>query len=86
MFHTSAKDDIIIEYELSEIQDKVKADTTSILNQKKKVHDELVLTKQLLANVHKNRMNISKQLLDSGDKLGYSSKMAVMSLKQKLDD
>lgn len=45
-----------------------------------------MLTKQLLANIHKNRLGVSQQLLDGDSSLSYSRKLAINSLKTKLDE
>ena len=55
-------------YSLEEIRDKVEVEQKTMKNKKDEVQNEMVLVKQLLKNVQKNKLNITRDYFDS-DKL-----------------
>jgi hypothetical protein len=56
------------------------------INQKliEKLASELIVTKQLIANLDRNRIKWRKELFDS-DKISFDRKLALQSVKDKLD-
>ena len=77
---------IEMEYTLEDIKSRIEVDSVYLSKKKKQIQDEMLLTKQLLANIHKNRLGVSQQLLDGDSSLSYSRKLAISSLKTKLDE
>jgi len=55
-------------YSLEEIRDKVELETKTIKVKKEETSNEMILIKQLLKNVQKNKLNITRDYFDS-DKL-----------------
>ena len=56
-----------------------------IKKRKEQIQDEIILTKQLLKNIQKNRISVTKEYYES-DKLSLQRKMAIKSIKDKVDE
>lgn len=57
----------------------------ALKKKKQELQDEKVLTKQLLKNIQKNKLNITREYFES-DKLSMQRKMAIKSVKDKVDE
>ena len=72
-------------YSLEEIRDKVEVEQKTMKNKKDEVQNEMVLVKQLLKNVQKNKLNITRDYFES-DKLSIQRKMAIKSIKDRVEE
>ena len=82
--------DPVLHYELTEVRDTIKREVASVKKRKIELQDELVLTKQLLKNIEKNRLKILKDYLTAGkdsqaENLSIRRKLAIQTIKEKLD-
>ena len=59
-----------------------------IKQKREKFENDRVILKQLIANIERNRMKIRKDLLegDTGSELSHSRKLAISSVKDKIDE
>ena len=72
------------------MKDTIVRDQAALKKRKADLQDELVLTKQLLRNIEKNRIKITQDYLNAGkgtgaEGLSLRRKMAIQSIKEKLD-
>ena len=74
----------ILSYSVSEIHTQVDFDLPINQKQIEKLTQEQVMTRQLLANIERNRIKWRKDLFDS-DKISFERKLALQSVKDKLD-
>ena len=72
-------------YDMDEIRETVARDMEHLKKKKVELQDEKVLTKQLLKNIQKNKLNITKEYFES-DKLSLQRKMAIKSVKDKVEE
>ena len=72
-------------YDTEEIRETVEQDTKALKKKKQELQDEKVLTKQLLKNIQKNKLNIMREYFES-DKLSLQRKMAIKSVKDKVEE
>ena len=72
-------------YDTEEIRETVEQDMKALKKKKQELQDEKVLTKQLLKNIQKNKLNITKEYFES-DKLSMQRKMAIKSVKDKVEE
>lgn len=75
---------------MEEMQQTITRDLAAAKRKQADLQDELVLTKQLLKNVEKNRTKIASEYLnvDKGNpaaSLSFRRKLAIQSIKEKLD-
>jgi hypothetical protein len=57
-----------------------------IKSKREKLENDRVLIRQLLANVERNRMKIRKELLDAKLDISHSRKLAIQSIKDRIDE
>ena len=67
------------------MKEKLEMDKKILTERKQKIQGEMIITKQLLANIQKNRINVTQQYAEN-DNLALSRKLAIQSLKNKLDE
>ena len=67
------------------MKEKLEMDKKIVTERKQKIQGEMIITKQLLANIQKNRINVTQQYAEN-DNLALSRKLAIQSLKNKLDE
>jgi hypothetical protein len=72
-------------YNLDEIKTKLDVDTQELKQKKQSVQSELVMIKQLLRNIQKNKLNIIRDYYEN-DKLSMQRKMAIKSIKSKVEE
>jgi len=72
-------------YDTEEIRETVEKDTKALKKKKQELQDEKVLTRQLLKNIQKNKLNITREYFES-DKLSMQRKMAIKSVKDKVEE
>ena len=68
-----------------EIKERLTLEQGQIKKRKEQIQDEIILTKQLLKNIQKNRISVTKEYYES-DKLSLQRKMAIKSIKDKVDE
>lgn len=74
-------------YSLTEILAFVEIKLPKIKAKKDKVENDRVIMRQLIANIDRNRMKIRKELLESkGDTLSHSRRIAITSIKERIDE
>lgn len=77
-------------HDVEEMSQTIARDLTALKTKQTDLQNELVLTKQLLRNVEKNRMKITQEYLNAGkgsqtEHLSFRRKLAIQSIKEKLD-
>jgi hypothetical protein len=72
-------------YSLTEMQAFVEIKLPKVKAKKEKVENDRVIIRQLIANIDRNRMKIRKELLD-GDLLSHSRRLAITSIKDRIDE
>lgn len=72
-------------YDINEIKEKISLEQSQLKKRKDQIQDEIILTKQLLKNIKKNRIQVTKEYYES-DKLSLQRKMAIKSIKDKVDE
>ena len=72
-------------YQVDEIKERVDLDSETLKNKKRVAEDDYVLAKQLLKNIEAKRIQITKDYYEC-DKSNVSRKLAVKSLKDRIDE
>ena len=67
------------------MKETINLEQTLLKKRKDQIQDEIILTKQLLKNIKKNRIQVTKEYYES-DKLSLQRKMAIKSIKDKVDE
>lgn len=57
-----------------------------IKSKREKFENDRILMRQLLANIERNRTNIRKNLLEGDSSLSHARRMAVSSIKERIDE
>lgn len=72
-------------YTLEEMKQKIELDSTHCKSEKEKIQTELIMIKQLLRNVQKNKLNVIRDYYEH-DKLSIQRKLAIKSIKSKVEE